>query len=499
MKRILTTVITLLSFISAFAQGADDACLFSQTFYQGTAKAMGMGDALGAVGGDMTAIDINPAGMGVYRSNEFTTTLDLTDNYHYSSYYGTGNGANKMRLSIPNLGYVSTKQRSNYRRLRFTQFGIGLTRTNDYNIHTFAKGVNPTSSKIDEYLNQIRTDYFPEGYDGELFTSYFPTSQLEQNASAFTILPAWNTFLIDLYGDELRPYYSSPVPQGNIWQCQENDFKGRSEEWTFAGSANYAERLFLGISANLVHVKRFGTKLFQESRVEGTDTAFDQWSFEEDLSSNAMGGNIKVGLIYHANNWLRLGAAFHSPTIYNFDESWQTETESKIEQITRKYISPESNYEYTFISPLKWVGSMAFVFGRQGIISLDAEYTNYGAARFKADDYDYGTVNKDIKGTYGKTLNFRLGSEWSLGSSYLRLGAAYYGSPFGLGETGGSVKKASCGISVPVSESTTFDFAYELSHGKTFIFLYDAGDLGIESITQKQFKHVLATTLKVRF
>ena len=472
-----------MSFVSTVAQSADDACLFSQTFYQGTAKAMGMGNALGAVGGDMTAIDINPAGMGVYRSNEFTTTLDLTDNYHYSSYYGTGNGANKMRLSIPNLGYVSTKQRSNYRRLRFTQFGIGLTRTNDYNIHTFAKGVNPTSSKIDNYLFQM---------DG--------CSQYDlQDAFPYTIFPAWSTYLIDLYEDEQGPYYSSPVPQGNIWQCQENDFKGRSEEWTFAGSANYAERLFLGISANLVHVKRFGTKLFQESRVEGTDAAFDQWSFEEDLSSNAMGGNIKVGLIYHANNWLRLGAAFHSPTIYNFDESWQTETESKIEQITRKYISPESNYEYTFFSPLKWVGSMAFVFGRQGIISLDAEYTNYGAARFKADDYDYGTVNEDIKCTYGKTLNFRLGSEWSLGSSYLRLGATYYGSPFGLGETGGSVKKASCGISVPVSENTTFDFAYELSHGKTYIFLYDAGDIGIESITQSQFKHILAATLKVRF
>ena len=135
MKKTLTTIIALLSLITAFAQGVDDACLFSQTYYQGTAKATGMGNALGAVGGDMTSVCINPAGMGIYRSSEFTTSLSLMDNYHSSNYYGTDNGANKMRLSIPNIGFVSAKQKSNYRPLRFTQFGIGLTRTNDFNMH----------------------------------------------------------------------------------------------------------------------------------------------------------------------------------------------------------------------------------------------------------------------------------------------------------------------------------------------------------------------------
>ena len=486
MKRFLTTTFAVLFCITLFGQGSDDACLFSQTFYQGTAKALGMGNAMGAVGGDMTAVCINPAGMGIYRSDEFTTTLNLLDNYHHTSYYGTNNGANKMRLSIPNLGWVNTKQRSNFRPLRFTQFGIGLTRLNDYNLNTYAKGINPTSSKIDEYLGRI------DGY-----------SQYElQDAFPFDIYPAWSTYLIDLYEDEIGPYYSSPVPQGNIWQSQENHFIGRSEEWTFAGSANFYDKLYLGASANLRHIKREGTREFQESRVEGTDTDFNQWSFKEDLVSDAWGGNVKVGFLYHANPWFRIGAAFHSPSIYNFDKSWQTETESQINWITRKYISPNSNYEYTFISPLKWVGSMAFVIGQQGIISFDAEYTNFGAAQFMAatdDDYDYSPTNEIIKSTYGKTMNFRLGSEWNLGSSYLRLGATFYGSPYGLGETDGSVQKGTCGISIPASASTTFDFAYEFSYCASDIVLYDAGVLGIEPIKQKQFKNNLAVTLKVRF
>ena len=483
MKKILTIAFVLLIPVAMFAQGVDDASLYTQTFYQGTAKALGMGNAMGAVGGDMTAVCINPAGMGIYRSSELTMSCNFLDNYSTSTYYGDKKDGNIFRFSIPNLGFVFAKERSNYKALRYTQFGFGLTRTNDFNMRTNALGINPSSSMVDNYLARM------DGYSEDDLQDAFP----------YDIYPAWKTYLIDLYEDEEGAYYGSPVPQGNIWQGQECDFKGRSEAWTFAGSINLYDRFFIGLSFDLLHAKRFGTKIFKESRVEGTETDFNQWSFTEDLSSSSWGIDAKVGFIYHATPWLRIGGAFQSPSQYSFSEKWQTTTETEINHITNISLSPESNYEYTFTKPLKWVGSLAFVVGQQGMISLDAEYTNYGAARFKANDYDYSPTNENIKENLGRTANFRLGTEWYVGGTYLRFGAAYYGSPFGLGQAGGSVKKASCGISVPVSARTTFDFAYELSYGKTFTTLYDAGDLGIESITLRQYRHILLTTLKIRF
>lgn len=483
MKKILTIVAVLLLQMSAFAQGVDDANLFSQAYYQGTAKALGMGNAMGAVGGDMTAVCINPAGMGIYRSSELTTSLNFLDNYSTSTYYGDKKSDNMFRLSIPNLGFVLAKERSNYKGLRYTQFGVGLTRTNDFNMCTNAMGINPSSSMVDNYLARM--------YD-------YSVDEL-QDAFPYDIYPAWRTNLVDLYDDEEGAYYGSPVPQGNIWQGQESEFRGRSEAWTFAGSANFFDKLFIGASVDLTHIKRFGTKVFKESRVEGTETEFNQWSFTEDLSSTGWGGNIKVGFIYHATSWLRFGAAFHSPTLYAFSEQWQTTTETEINYVVNKSLSPEANYEYTFISPLKCLGSLAFVVGQQGMISLDVEYLNYGAARFRASDFDYSPTNGSIKENLGHTANFRLGTEWYVGGTYLRFGTAYYGSPFGLGQAGGSVKKASCGVSVPVSSSTSFDFAYELSHGRTFNTLYDAGDLGIESVTHSHYRHLLLTTMKIRF
>ncbi len=482
MKRALTTLITILALVPLLGQGVDDAYQFSQTYYQGTAKALGMGNALGAVGGDMTAICINPAGMGIYRSSELTMTLSLADKHQNAIYYGTTESTNKIRFSIPNFGFVKANQKSNYKPLRFTQFCIAFNRTNDYNLHSFASGINPTSSKIDNYLMQI---------DG------FSPDDLAENF-AYTVFPAWNTHLISINS---QGFYTSPVPQGGIIQSYEQTFKGRSEEWTLGFSTNYYDRFFLGISLGINHIKRIGTSVFSESMpsLSETDTDFNSWSFTEDISSSGIGINGKIGLIWMANKWLRLGAAFHSPTIYSFEESWQTATESQIAQITRKSLSPQSNYEFYLFTPLRWIGSAAFVIGEQGMISIDAEAVNYGSAKLSANDYDYSTVNQDIKNSYGNTFNIRLGTEWRINDSYLRFGTGYYGSPFGFGQQNGSVKKASVGISFPIGSNTTFDLAYELSHGKRLYTLYDAGSLGIEPITQSNFRHVAIATLKIKF
>ena len=482
MKKAITTLVLTIFAAAAFAQGASDAVGFSQTFYQGTAKALGMGNALGAVGGDMTATCINPAGMGLYRSSELAMTLNLSNNHTTSTYYGTETYGNKLRLSIPNISYVGTRQRSNYKAVRYTQFCIGLTRTNDYNTHIDAAGLNPTSSKIDDYLSQI------DGYSVDDLADYFPN----------TAYPAWQTYLIDVDNDG---YYTSPVPQGGIMQRSVQDFRGRSEAWAFGYSINLKGRLSLGASIGIPHIKRVGTRVLEESmpRNSETDTGFNSWSFTEYLSTRGRGIQAKIGFVWLANGWLRIGGAVHTPTAYNMEESWQTETESEIEWITRESLSLESNYEYRLVTPARYVGSLAFIVGDRGLVSIDAEYLNYGHAAFSANDYDYSDVNRAIAATYGPALNVRLGTEWRVRNSYLRFGAGFYGDPNRSTPASGSVKKASVGISVPAGQSTTFDFAYELSHGQRQYTLYDAVTLGIEPVMQRQWRSVAIATMRVRF
>src|SRR5690554_8091036 len=102
--RKITTIFGFLFLFSSLivAQGEIDALRFSREDLYGTARAMSMGGAFGALGGDMTGVSINPAGIAVYRSSEVVGTLNL-------SRVGSSVGdydANKTRFELDNLGFV---------------------------------------------------------------------------------------------------------------------------------------------------------------------------------------------------------------------------------------------------------------------------------------------------------------------------------------------------------------------------------------------------------
>ena len=222
------------------AQGVDDALLNSQTYYEGTARSMAMGNAIGAVGGDLTAVCINPAGLGLYRTQELT--FSLAPQYHLclTDYYGNTQYTQKLRTTIPNMGVVIAAESSNYKPLRFFQIGIGLTRTNEFSYRQQTKGLNPSSSMVDSYIQTAN------GID-ELFNAHVDPSNYLKDQYSYDLSPAWETYLIDRYTDSLgNLYFDSPVPPGNVWQTDAVTSKGRSEEWTIATAANFYDKLFIG-------------------------------------------------------------------------------------------------------------------------------------------------------------------------------------------------------------------------------------------------------------
>jgi hypothetical protein len=78
MKRISFVILILLcASAGIFAQNVDDALRYSQIFYGGTTRFTSMGGAFTAVGGDISSLSQNPAGLGVFRSSEFTITPQL--------------------------------------------------------------------------------------------------------------------------------------------------------------------------------------------------------------------------------------------------------------------------------------------------------------------------------------------------------------------------------------------------------------------------------------
>src|SRR5665811_1736369 len=79
----------LLMSLSLSAQNIDDALRYSKLFYQGTARFDGMGGAFTALGGDLSAISLNPAGIAVFRSSEFTVSTQVNFKNNNANFLGS--------------------------------------------------------------------------------------------------------------------------------------------------------------------------------------------------------------------------------------------------------------------------------------------------------------------------------------------------------------------------------------------------------------------------
>ena len=69
MKKIITlAVLGMLGAVPVSAQTVYDAANIANKDLNGTARFVSMGGAMGALGGDISTIATNPAGIGIYRS-----------------------------------------------------------------------------------------------------------------------------------------------------------------------------------------------------------------------------------------------------------------------------------------------------------------------------------------------------------------------------------------------------------------------------------------------
>jgi len=131
------------------AQNVDDALRYSQIFYGGTARFMSMGGAFTALGGDISSLSQNPAGIGVFRASEITLTPQLFQINSKAGFNGTATD-NLSNFNLNQIGIVSNLI-SNGKESGLLSLNIGYSfmRTNNYNQSIIIKGVNNNSSMAD--------------------------------------------------------------------------------------------------------------------------------------------------------------------------------------------------------------------------------------------------------------------------------------------------------------------------------------------------------------
>lgn len=450
MKRVLLILFAIVPFCLG-AQNINDIYNISATYYQGTAKSMAMGNAMGAVGQDFTSLSINPAGLGLYRKATFTFTPATYTTYTTTD-LNEGRGTDsKTKLSLNSFGYVGVNKSGN----DIITWAFGMNRTNNFNNSIYVDAYNDNNSLVDAYFAEIIAN---EIYNDVELDYYSPSY----------IYPLWQTYLINFEQDGSL---TTPVPMGGLRQRKGVNSWGGTNEWSLSTCINFSDKIYLGLSINLPYVNSRKITAYEEDF--STTTCENYWYQEESLYTTGWGFNGKLGIIAYPASWIRLGASFHTPTIYNLTDTWRTETLSSIDEygIYATYIVPTSYFNYSMVTPWKANGSVAFIFGNFGMITADYEYVDYKSVRLSAYNYDYQSYNETLKNTFDATMNLRLGTEWRYKNYCFRGGYSFYGSPYGVLENDYRRNAVSCGFGF-TKHSVTVDFAYAYTLQKHNYNLY---------------------------
>jgi hypothetical protein len=339
------------------------ANIYSNTNLSGSAKYNAMAGSMGALGGDVSTLNSNPAGLGVYITNDAFATLSVNTGKNTTTFAGS---ARNYSLNHTDLlaGAVVTFATDNTSAWKMVNFGI-----------------NYSSKSIEDY------------------TETGGNSALVMNDPA---LGNSYTFLRHAY-----------------------DRTGNQAKTNFGIGANYDNKIYIGAGLNFHYasITQYDTAEFQEAITtsSGTTTAVEDFSKQyTPFSEQSNGFSANIGIIGKINDQFRLGAALETPVwwtinrIYNYynDASAQDGTASEDRKLS---------------TPMKATLSAAFVPDKSFAVKIDysieltkPKYQVYGDAESELNSFfssNYKNVSEIRAGAEYRIQSFRIRAGYAMATS----------------------------------------------------------------------------------
>lgn len=492
----LMTALALLPF-GSYSQSLVDAYYLSSQKINGTARSAAMGNAFGALGGDFTSIGINPAGIAIYRSSELVFTPSARFNNSDLTVGGKSFSDDKYKGGFNNIGFVGTVSSgapSESGVVSFN-FGIGFNNILDLNQNSYGKTSQSPNSFLDGIVNWANAEQLSNSYldrqIGMIEYRDWPTKL------------AWETFLIDPVTDNNGEtvdgqYVNILYPNEKVDQQMNYSYQGGIREYLLAAGANFSHRFYLGATIGIQDVDI--RKYTEYSEFLEGDNSF---TYSEDNTIKGTGFNVKLGAIYKPVNSVRLGLAFHTPTLFDVKDDITLSMQSKL-QSTHNY-NGESILDYQLSTPFKVVMSGAVVINKFAIISVDGELVDYSSIKYQNSDgveTSFSDMNALVKEGLGSVFNLRAGGEvkvnpnFSLRAGY-ELNPTPYKSGFSINEPkiSGNNSVASAGFGY-MADGFFVDMAYR--HSTSSLNIYNSQP-NFENISQKNKNNQLLLTLGFKF
>lgn len=404
------------------AQYSQDAFRFSSSDRGGSARIRALGGTSTALGGDVSNIALNPAGLGFFNSSEASITPEMNGFKTTSTYFGDANSRNSNKFNLGNISVVFNSPQQVYqgtdpsKGILSVNYGISWNRTNNFNQNVFYQGLNSNNS----FADMLSEHAYNNG----------PSLAALKGASSPLGWWGWDHFLIDTIGRDNTGLLYEPNTEKGGYQTVNHVTTGGQNELNFALGANISNKLYLGGSIGFANISYDSHRTFSEDGknfIRNQDYNID---FQEVQRTRASGFNFKMGLIYRPVKSVQLGANFTSPTWYAVDDEYTVGMITRYKNSDAYKGDPEYfASQYNLRTPLKVSGGATVFIQQRGFISADVEYVGYKS--MKVDGYDGANLDNNTLNTlYKNTVNARVGAEGRVTENfYLRAGYAYLGNP----------------------------------------------------------------------
>ena len=374
----------------ASAQETYDNAPLAQKDLNGTARYVGMGGAMEALGADVSTMGTNPAGIGMFRRSVVNGSFGFNSQSEAESF----NGADKTNMSFDQAGFVYSMRTS---RSSFINFGFSYTKSKNFaQILSATDKLNGASQNKLSAMKNLNGIYKFDGSNG-LNAKYATYSQVDHlysnvlfnhydadNASAPSNAVLNNGVIVKESSPTTPVYFNATDYQFG------RATSGYIGEYNFNISGNSNDRFYWGLTFGLYDVHYNGSSDYAENLVEKNNTKGNILK-SDDRKITGTGFDIKGGIIFRPveESPFRVGLYVHTPTWY--DLTTKNYTTLDISNLNKGYgsINKDKSYEsydFKFYTPWRFGVSLGHTVGNYLAIGATYEYADYSTCDIRIND-----------------------------------------------------------------------------------------------------------------
>ena len=437
MKKIAFSLATaFLCALSLQAQTTYEAANLLGSDLDGTARYVGMGGAMSALGADVSTIRTNPAGIALYRSCDLMATfggVGITQK--------TNNFTNfQPRGTFDNIGLVIASKHSNEGVLRFVNFGFNYQKVKDFNGKMYWSGNLNGLSQTAQMAWQVYQN------DPTIGDAFFDQSNEQWGFTHHNYYDDPNYGWLSLLGADGRLVDATAFNEGQFYPSSYGEYsgeeKGSISEYDFNLSFNFVDQVYLGATLGITDVYYAYNSVYREDFEDGNYT-LENW-----YKTRGTGYNLRLGAIIRPieESSFRIGVAASTPTFYSHltdynsakvsttlydagvDENGNVaDVQYQMDTMSEDAFGGDCYTKYTNIAPGNVNVSLGYTLESGLALGAEWEYTDYSTVRlYEGDGRENKVINEHTKGNLCGQHTFRVGLEKKFFDSlYARLGYNY--------------------------------------------------------------------------